>query len=196
MPVARSESSPRIGGRKFFQVEMEIMITTRRQARECFPWHQNGQRRATAAVEFVVVLPLIVMLLLGLWEGGRLVEIEQLVNNAAREGARQAASGVLNYSQVQNVVTSYLSNAGVPTANVVVTIRNLGFPGNPSPPDDNPQNATQLDQLKVSITLPFNDVRWIALNVVTDPSTQLNANAVWSSLKDIPFPTVNYPPPE
>ncbi len=153
-------------------------------------------RRATAAIEFAAILPLIVLLLLGLWEGGRLVEIEQILNNAAREGARQAAGGQLSYSQVQNIVTNYLSNAGVPTGNVVVTIQNLGFPGNPTPPDNNPQDATQLDQLKVTVTMPFNDVRWTTLSLVTNSGTQLNAVAIWSSLKDIPYPTVSYPPPE
>lgn len=153
-------------------------------------------RHATAAIEFVIILPFIVMLLLGLWEGGRLIEIEQILNNAAREGARQAASGQLNYSQVQAVVTNYLSNAGVPTGNVVVAIQNLGFSGNPPPPDNNPQDATQLDQLKVIVAMPFNDVRWTTLSLVTNSSTQLNATAIWSSLKDIPYPTVSYPPPE
>jgi Flp pilus assembly protein TadG len=165
-----------------------------------FPFRKRGcrgrQRSGTAAVEFVVVLPLIVTLLLGLWEGGRLIEIEQLMNNAAREGARQAASAQLNYSQVQQVVINYLASAGIPTANAVVTITNLGFPGNPSPPDNNPQNATQLDMLKVTVAVPFSDVRWIALNVVTNASTQMNGEATWCSLKDIPYPSVSYPPPE
>lgn len=156
----------------------------------------DRRRRATAAVEFVVILPFIAMLLLGMWEGGRLIEIEQILNNAAREGARQAASGQMSYSQIQDVVTNYLSNAGVPTANVTVNIRNLGFPGNPPPPDNNPQDATQLDQLQVSITMPFNDVRWTTLSLVTNASTQLNATAIWSSLKDVPYPSVSYPPPE
>lgn len=160
------------------------------------PGHAGRRRPATAAVEFVVILPFVVMLLLGMWEGGRLIEIEQILNNAAREGARQAASGQMNYSQVQNVVTNYLTNAGVPTGNVSVTIRNLGFPGNPPPPDNNPQDATQLDQLQVSISMPFNDVRWTTLSLVTNSGTQLNATAIWSSLKDIPYPAVSYPPPE
>jgi Flp pilus assembly protein TadG len=160
------------------------------------PRARSQSRHATAAVEFAAILPLIVMLLVGLWEGGRLIEVEQILNNAAREGARRAASGQLNYSQVQAVVTNYLSNAGIPTGNVVVTIQNLGFPGNPTPPDNNPQDATQLDQLKVSVAMPLSDVQWTTLSLVTNASTQLNAYAIWSSLKDIPYPTVSYPLPE
>ena len=40
-------------------------------------------------------------LLMGVWEVGRLVQVEQLLNNAAREGARQAS-------------TSNVTTAGVP----------------------------------------------------------------------------------
>jgi Flp pilus assembly protein TadG len=157
----------------------------------------SKSRHATAAVEFVVVLPLIVTLLLGLWEVGRLVEIEQIMNNAAREGARQAAGNKLTISQVQDVVIDYLKAAGVPVnnadKNAVVQVKNIGFPGNPPPPDDSPLNATQLDQFQITVTIPFSDVRWIALNLVTNSGTQMTGRAVWSSIKDIPFPSVDYP---
>src|SRR5262249_41559216 len=117
-----------------------------------------------------------------------------------REGAHYAASGQPTVAQVQQVVINYLKAAGVPVTNPdpngVVQVKNLGFPGNPSPPDDNPQDATQLDQLRVSVTIPFKDVRWIGLNLVTNTGTMLNGQAVWCSLKDVPYPAVDYPPPE
>ena len=56
-------------------------------------------------------------------------------------------------------MTNYLQDAGLPTQDVVVTVTNLGFPGNPTPPDNNPQDATQLDKLQVTVTMPFQDVR-------------------------------------
>jgi Flp pilus assembly protein TadG len=158
------------------------------------------RRTATAAVEFVVILPLIVSLLLGAWEVGRLVEIEQILNNAAREGARQAASNKMTIGQVQSVVINYLTAAGVPVTNpdpnVVVQVKNLGFPGNPPPPDDSPLNATQLDQFRITVTIPFSDVRWIALNLVTNAGTQMTGVATWCSIKDLPYPSVSYPPIE
>jgi Flp pilus assembly protein TadG len=162
------------------------------------PIHRGGRRRsATAAVEFVVVLPLIVTLLLGMWEVGRLIEIEQLMNNAAREGARLAAGNKYTISQVQTVVINYLKAAGVPVTNTdpnqVVTVKNIGFPGNPAPPDDSPLNATQLDQFEITVRIPFSDVQWIALNMVTNSSTQLTGRAVWCSIRDVPFPSVDYP---
>ncbi len=165
-----------------------------------YPMRPRRQRQATAAVEFVVVLPLIVAMLLGMWEVGRLVEIEQILNNAAREGARQAAGSKMTVSQVQAVVINYLTAAGVPVnnpdPNAVVQVKNLGFPGNPGPVDDSPLNATQLDQFQITVTIPFSDVRWIALNLVTNPSTQMTGRATWCSIRDIAFPSVDYPPIE
>jgi Flp pilus assembly protein TadG len=165
-------------------------------------WLSAGPRRrpATAAVEFVVILPLIVTLLLGMWEVGRLVQVEQILNNAAREGARQAASSKMTISQVQTVVINYLTAAGVPVnnpdPNAVVQVKNLGFPGNPPPIDDSPLNATQLDRFEIRVTIPFGDVRWIALNLVTNSGTQMTGRAVWCSIRDLAYPSVDYPPIE
>jgi Flp pilus assembly protein TadG len=156
----------------------------------------RATRRGIAAIEFVIVLPLITILLLGLWEGGRLIEIKQIMSNAAREGARQAASGQANTAQVQATVTNYLQAAGLPTQNVVVTVQNLGFVGNPPPADNNPQDATQLDRLQVTVTMPFSNVRWIALNLATGPNTMLSAQSVWCSIKDKAYPPVDYPAAE
>lgn len=48
----------------------------------------NVRRRGVAAVEAAVLLPLALMLMLGTWEVGRMVEVGQILNNAAREGGR------------------------------------------------------------------------------------------------------------
>jgi Flp pilus assembly protein TadG len=158
--------------------------------------HHGNARSGVAAAEFVVVLPLIVALLLGVWEVGQLIEITQMMNNAAREGARVAATGKASIADVQQTVLGYLQAAAIPTGNAAVVVQNTGFPGNPPPPDNNPINATELDQLQVSVSIPFSDVRWIALYVVTNANTRLSGQSVWCSLKDIPYPEVGYPPPE
>ena len=72
------------------------------------------RRRGTAAVEAAVLLPLALMLMLGTWEVGRMVEVSQILNNAAREGGRSASTGQNTNSQVQQTVLNYLTNAGLP----------------------------------------------------------------------------------
>ena len=66
--------------------------------------HRRTRRRAVAAVEFATVLPLILTLLLGIWEVGRLIEISSLSKTRPGKAARQAATGQLTNAQVQQVV--------------------------------------------------------------------------------------------
>jgi Flp pilus assembly protein TadG len=143
---------------------------------------QSQARRGVAAVECALLLPLILYLLLGLWEVGRMIEINQALSNAAREGARQASTGLYNSAQIQTVVTNYLTNANVPTTHAVVTVADLTSGGDPT-------TANQLDALQVTVSIPFNDVRWIALSLVSTPSTTLSANATWYCVKDLPYPS-------
>jgi Flp pilus assembly protein TadG len=144
-------------------------------------------RRGAAVVEFALLLPVLMTLLVGAWEGGRLIEINQILSNAAREGARQAASGQANSTQVQQTVLQYLQDAGLPATNAVVTVSDLTHSGDPS-------NATQMDQLKVSVSIPFKDVRWSTLVLVTSPSTTVSAQSVWISTKDQVYPTTTTSP--
>ena len=52
----------------------------------------RGQRdRGAAAVEFALVLPLLLLLVLGIFEFGRVFNIQISLSNAAREGARHMA---------------------------------------------------------------------------------------------------------
>ncbi len=141
-------------------------------------------RRGTAAVEFAVASLFLVPLLIGLWEVGRMVEVQQLLANAAREGGRQASTGNLNTAAVQNIVASYLTRNGIPCAASNVTVTNLT---NASRSD--PTTANQFDQFLVTVTIPFDSVRWVLLNQITSVKN-LSASANWVSMKDVPI-TVN-----
>ncbi|MDI6813659.1 MAG: pilus assembly protein [Deltaproteobacteria bacterium] len=48
------------------------------------------QERGVVTVEFAILLPLIVLILVGLMEGGHLWHLQHTVTNASREGARAA----------------------------------------------------------------------------------------------------------
>jgi len=141
-------------------------------------------RRGIAAVELALVMSFILPpLLLGTWEVGRLINVKQMLSNAAREGARQASTGQISSAQVQQVVLNYLQNASIPTTHVVVTVSDITNAGT------DVENAAQLDQLQVALTIPFADVRWIGLQLITNNSSQLSAQATWYSLKDQNYPT-------
>jgi len=55
---------------------------------------QFARRSGAAAVEFAIVMNFVLVpLMIGVWELGRVVFVQQLVASAAREGARLAAQG-------------------------------------------------------------------------------------------------------
>jgi len=62
-------------------------------------------------VEAAIVLPLCFVLILGLFEFGRLVMIRHLIDNAVREGARQAvvSTNTLTTLDIQNCVTNRMA---------------------------------------------------------------------------------------
>jgi Flp pilus assembly protein TadG len=153
------------------------------------------QRRcATAAVEFAVVMPLVAGLLVGLLEVGRIVQINQLLCNAAREAARNASTGINTYANAQTVVTNYLTNAGITNLNgLTVTIYDVSQ--NNSGPSFNPSSALWCDQLQVTVTLPLSNVQLTSLSFLpTDPNTIISAQAVWYSNQDQAYPTSITPP--
>ena len=84
-------------------------------------------RRGQALVEFAMVMPLLLLLLVGLIEFGRAWNLHQVVTDASREGARHAvlqseADPADRQDSVSNVVNRALANAAVNTANPNIDI--------------------------------------------------------------------------
>jgi Flp pilus assembly protein TadG len=150
--------------------------------------HPRRGRRAVAAVEFAAVLPLILTLLLGIWEVGRLIEIQQYMENATREGARQAATGQLTDAQVQQVVIQTLAAEGLTTTDVVVTVKDLTTPAN------DVSAANYLDQIQITATIPYADVKFSLISLVTTPGQLITSQVQWITMVDKPYPTAPTPP--
>jgi Flp pilus assembly protein TadG len=148
-------------------------------------------RVGVAAMELVVVLPLLLILLFGIWDVARTVEVQQLVNNAAREGARKAAVGMMldqttgaehdiYATDVQQTVVNYLTQNGLNTTGISVQFADLDNPG-----ATDPYLASQLDRLQVTVQLPFNNVRFVLVNNFNNINTTvLTGVSNWRSLKD------------
>ena len=148
-----------------------MILTSRRQA--C--------RRGIAALEMALVAPLLVFLLLGLWEIGRLAEAQQILSNAAREAGRQASTGMKDTSQVQQAALIYIQTAGLSSAGVTVTFTDMTNSGVTSP-----QTASQLDQLKITVVMPASNVRWLAMSPLFS-GNNLTATSCWYSMNNLPI---------
>ena len=76
-----------------------------------------NSKRGQAMVEMALALPLIIMLIMGTIEFGRLFHSYLLVSNASREGARIAVTGVDN-----SVITSRINDvtASLDSSKVII----------------------------------------------------------------------------
>lgn len=115
-------------------------------------------------VEFAIVAPVLLLLILGMIEYGRLVMVQQVITNATREGARNAVLDGATTSSVTTVVTDFLTASRVSGAIVTVT---------PNPPS----NAAFGDPVTVSVQVPFSQVSWLPTPMFLS-STTLSATTV------------------
>ena len=166
----------------------------------------RARRRAVAAVEFAAVLPLLLLLLVGIWELGRIIHIQLVLNGAARDGARLAAQAHLvnptgNYTQIrfasgtpniEGAIRSYLLAAGITDlTGLVIELQFVeGSGGGPAPGSTtaDPHTAVKNQRYRIRVRLPYANVRWTTLSLI-NPTT-LTAETYWQCLVDDPF-TVN-----
>jgi Flp pilus assembly protein TadG len=168
------------------------------------PNRTRPRRTAAACVEMAVVLPLLLLLVVGVWELGRIIQVQAVLNNAARDAARLAAqantvSTTGAYTQVRfrsgtpNIdgsIRAYLTAAGVTDqTGLVIELQFVegAIPGSEGPPqtDADPCTGVKNQRFRVRITLPYDNVRATTLSVL-NPQT-LTAEAYWQCLVDDPF---------
>ena len=136
-------------------------------------------------------MPLLIILMLGIWEVGRFVQVQQIMVNSAREGARLAAGGYTTDSvpvtntMVQQAVRDYLRGAGMPepaynNAEVTLTCKT-------SPAWTDPHEANPLDRFEVKVRIPagaaFESTRWSFLPKLTAVN-EMQAVVDWVSLNN------------
>jgi Flp pilus assembly protein TadG len=141
------------------------------------------QRGGTACVEFAAVLPILLTFVLGVLEIGRYVEVYQVINAAAREGARQASTGQMTNAQVITAVTGCVQAAGLPTNQLTVTVSDLTNPGT------DVSQATILDNLQVTVSLPYANLRWITTSFFTNATTNVSTTVFWVSSNPQSYPS-------
>ncbi len=92
--------------------------------------------------------PVFFLLVFGMIEYGRMVMVQQVLTNAAREGARRSVLDGVTDSDVETVVQNYLAGSSISGA--TVNVRTLA----PIPPD-------VAQSKSVSVSIPFAQVSWL-----------------------------------
>lgn len=105
-------------------------------------------RRGASVVEFAFMAPLLFLLTFGMIDVGRAVMVQNLLTNAARDGARTAVLEGATVSEVVSQVESYLAASTI--SGVTVTVS----------PD--PLSSADLgDPVSVTVQVPFDTVSWL-----------------------------------
>lgn len=78
------------------------------------------QQQGQSLVEFALLLPMLVVILFGTVEFGRLWMTMNVLTGAAREGARVAAVTAPNTAQVQTAINNVLNGANITGATITV----------------------------------------------------------------------------
>ncbi|MFO0844862.1 MAG: TadE/TadG family type IV pilus assembly protein [Gemmataceae bacterium] len=154
--------------------------------------HRQG-RRAAATMELAMFLPLLVSLMLGLWELGRALQVFQDVSNAAREGARQAATAKYTKDEVRQAVFDYLQKAKVPLSdtvpvgsetlantNATINVTNLTTGGEV-------YDATQLDRMQVAVAVPVKNYRWVLTSTFLPAASSVTSTLTFLCTRDVPI---------
>ena len=99
-------------------------------------------------VELAIVAPILVVIFLGMVEVSRGIMVQQIITNAAREGAREAILDGATISDVQTSVTQYLTNSTISGATVSVS------------PD--PTTTVSRQQITVTVNISYANVMWLS----------------------------------
>ena len=110
---------------------------------------KNDKRHGVAAVEFAIVAPVLITLVLGMIEVGRALMVQQVLVNASREGARTAVMEGANVSAVKTYVQEYLADMSISVTQDKIAVA----------PD--PSTSANGTPISVTLTVPYSDVNWL-----------------------------------
>jgi Flp pilus assembly protein TadG len=144
------------------RMQMTHEVKLERACRLC-----RRNRRGAAAVEFALVGSVFVIIVFGMIEIGRVLMVQQILTNAAREGVRVAILDAPSSTatQVNTTVTTYLQNAGITGATITI---------NPT----NPTAATYGTAITVTVQVPFSSVSWLPSFMFVRANAKVAASAV------------------
>lgn len=109
-------------------------------------------RSGVAAVEFAAVLPLLMTLLLGMFEISRALQVKECLTNAAHRGTRIGSLPGKTNTQIQAEVDDIMSHASLSHYSVTVLINDQ--PGDVT-------NAKRNDKISVSVSIPVSQIFWV-----------------------------------
>lgn len=114
------------------------------------------RERGAAAVEFAIILPLLLLVIAAVVDLTRLMYTQSMVTAAAREGVRMKAMG---YSAAEAEARTQQAAIGLDPAEINVTY--------PNPPGDQCGIAPRLPTHQVTMRVQYTGFDWVILDVAS-----------------------------
>ena len=86
----------------------------------------DSRERGSAMVETAIAIPILLVLMVGIFEVGRAYETWQVLTNAAREGARMSVTPGSSQSNTTALVRQYMANGQLTKSATAVVVVNQG----------------------------------------------------------------------
>jgi Flp pilus assembly protein TadG len=123
------------------------------------------ERKGTAAVEFAVIASLLIPMVMGAIDVGQTVNVGQIVNDASREGARQASRiDFTDEQEVESAVQDYMADAfpSIPPSvlNAALTV-NVGDSTGSGIAGGDLTTIDSGSSVSVQVILQYDSVRWM-----------------------------------
>lgn len=123
-------------------------------------------RRGSAMIELAVTLPMLFVLVFGVMEVGRALEVFQILTTAVREGGRFGATdkqgfipdGETANEKISADVMNFLEASGIPTGFADVEILTVPASGGTAVPFDFEDPANHLQNFQVKVSVPYSAV--------------------------------------
>ncbi len=134
---------------------------------------RRGARLGAVAVEFAVVAPMLLSIVVGLIELSRVYDAQNMLEASAREGARFAAmdrndmdlNGLSANQKMEQDVKNFLTSSGIPASDIQVTIRDAE---NPTSGFDLDDPANDLRLFEVQVDVPYSSVSYTPVSPSDD----------------------------
>jgi Flp pilus assembly protein TadG len=125
----------------------------------------SPKTRGAAAVEFAVLAPFLIFLMLGMFEIGQGIMVKSVLSDAARIACRTGITPGKANSDVTAEVNDILTANGIPASDATITILVNGNNADVS-------TANRTDKISVKVAVPISDVYWFSTYFLTGQTVE------------------------
>lgn len=169
------------------------------------------RRRGVAVLEMAIILPVLLLLIVGMYELSQLVRIRQVLDAATRDAARQASLGQRpvntadpanpSLGTVKDVIQGYLGLQGFNVSGLQVAVTQTGGGADLDPRTLNSSIGGSIGRFRLTASIPFdgngsgggNRLISIPMKIISVPT--ISSTAEWFSMKNFPITNETLNPP-